>query len=82
MIIAFEKINAGMRLLNPQKDFLPEEIPFEIRYDPLTEQASRVFDLPYRPPEHPSAGDMVERSKGIFCSAQYMIPVVMRCLLQ
>ena len=66
-MISFEKIKSKMRLMNPQKDFLLEEIPFEVRYDPLTGLTGHVFDLPYKHPGGPSASDMVERSKAIFC---------------
>jgi len=52
MAVAFRKIASKMRFMNPQKDFALEEIPFEIRTDPLTGFTGRVFDLPYSPPEH------------------------------
>ncbi|MGM0427065.1 MAG: hypothetical protein ACQEQ7_07500 [Thermodesulfobacteriota bacterium] len=44
-----------------------DEIPFEIRYDPLTGQSTRVFDLPYRPIARPDFGKMIRKSKEADC---------------
>ena len=67
MAIAFKKIHDRTQQLNPQKDFAPEEIPFEIRFDPLTGQTGRVFDLPFTPPATPDLQEIVARSREIFC---------------
>lgn len=67
MAIAFKKIHDRTRLLNPQKNFAPEEIPFEIRFDPLTGQTGRVFDLPFTPPATPDLQEIVARSREIPC---------------
>jgi len=53
--------------MNPLKGFSFDEIPFEIRYDPLTGETGRVFDTPYRPPERPEIDETVQRSKELFC---------------
>lgn len=52
---------------NPFKGFSLDEIPFEIRYDPLTGETGRVFDFPYKPPATPDIQEIVQRSKEIFC---------------
>lgn len=67
MSISFKKINDKMRFLNPFKDFSMDEIPFEIRYDPLTGQTTRVFNLPYKPIERPDFKDHIEKSRGAMC---------------
>ena len=67
MTISFNKIETKTRLLNPLKDFVLDEIPLEIRFDPLTGQTGRVFDLPYKPPERPDLSKMIQQSKEIFC---------------
>lgn len=46
MTITFKSIQGKARLQNPLKDFALDEIPYEIRYDPLTGETGRVFDLP------------------------------------
>ncbi|MBN2123116.1 MAG: hypothetical protein JW821_02380 [Deltaproteobacteria bacterium] len=66
MSTMFEKIQGHTRLLNPFKDFALEEIPFEIRFDPLTGQTGRVFDIPFKA-EPPNLEDTVRRSREIFC---------------
>lgn len=66
MSIEFRKIRSQVRLLNPFKGHTPDEIPFEIRFDPLTGATGRVFDLPFRA-EKPDIEDIVDRSKKIFC---------------
>jgi len=67
MPISFNKIEAKARIRNPFKDFMLDEIPLEIRFDPLTGQTGRVFDLPYRPPERPDLSKMIQQSKELFC---------------
>ncbi len=67
MAISFKKLNSTTQILNPQKNFAPEEIPFEIRFDPLTGQTGRVFDLPFTPPATPDLQEIVARSKEIPC---------------
>lgn len=67
MAISFHKVDAKARLRNPFKDFMLDEIPLEIRFDPLTGQTGRVFDLPYRPPERPDLSELIKHSKEIFC---------------
>ncbi len=66
MTISFKKITGKSRLLNPFKGNTLDEIPFEIRFDPLTGQTGRVFDLPFKA-EKPDVADIVGRSKNIFC---------------
>ena len=66
MTISFKKITGRTRLLNPFKGNTLDEIPFEIRFDPLTGQTGRVFDLPFKA-EKPDVADIVDRSKKIFC---------------
>ena len=66
MSIEFKKIRSHVRLINPFKNNTLDEIPFEIRFDPLTRQTGRVFDLPFKA-EKPNVADIVERSKKIFC---------------
>jgi len=66
MSIEFKKIRSQVRLINPFKNHALDEIPFEIRFDPLTGETGRVFDLPFRA-EKPDVVDIVERSKKIFC---------------
>jgi hypothetical protein len=67
MGVGFRKIKDRMRCMNPFKGFSLDEIPFEIRYDPLTGQTTRVFDLPYRPIERPDFEKLVKKSKEIHC---------------
>ena len=66
MTISFKKTTGRTRLLNPFKGNTLDEIPFEIRFDPLTGQTGRVFDLPFKA-EKPDVADIVDRSKKIFC---------------
>lgn len=66
MSISFKKVEAKTRILSPFKGFSMDEIPLEIRFDPLTGQSGRVFDLPFKP-ERPDPSDIVRRSKEIFC---------------
>lgn len=67
MAIPFNKRRDKTCILDPQKDFSPREIPFEIRFDPLTGQTGRVFDLPFTPPATPDLQEIVKRSKEILC---------------
>ena len=67
MAISFEKIKSKIRLMNPQKGYSLEEIPFEIRFDPLTGQTGRVFNLQYNPPGPPDISGLIQQSKEIFC---------------
>ena len=67
MSISFIKIKDRMRLKNPFKDFAMDEIPFEIRYDPLTGQSTRIFDLPYRPVARPDFEQLIRKSKEMNC---------------
>jgi galactose-1-phosphate uridylyltransferase len=66
MSIEFKKISGKTRLLNPFKGNTLDQIPFEIRFDPLTGATGRVFDLPFKA-EKPDVADIVGRSKKIFC---------------
>ena len=63
----FKMIKSKTRLLNPLKDFSLDEIPLEIRYDPLTGETGRVFDLPYKPPDRPDLKETIQCSREIFC---------------
>ena len=63
----FKRIQSKTRLFNPLKDFSLDEIPFEIRYDPLTGETGRVFDTPYRPPDSPDIAGIIQRSREMFC---------------
>ncbi len=63
----FKRIKSKTRLLNPLKDFSLDEIPFEIRYDPLTGETGRVFDFPYKPPDRPDIKETIQRSREISC---------------
>ena len=67
MPVPFKKITKSIRILNPLKEFALDEIPLEIRFDPLTGQTGRVFDIPYRGPERPDLETVVEHSRKIFC---------------
>jgi len=67
MPVSFEKIKGATRVHHPFKGFCLDEIPFEIRYDPLTGQTSRVFDLPYRPVPRPDFDGLIQNSKGPNC---------------
>ncbi len=67
MTTFFKRIQSKARFFNPLKDFSLDEIPFEIRYDPLTGETGRVFDLPYKPPDRPDINKIIQRSREIFC---------------
>lgn len=62
----FKKISSSARILNPFKSHTPDELPFEIRFDPLTGETGRVFHLPFKA-EKPDFEKTVKRSKEIFC---------------
>ncbi len=64
MPITFETIHDTMTLVRAGKK---EEIPFEIRTDPLTGMTARILNLPYQPPKSPNAEETFKRSEGIFC---------------
>ena len=64
MPIKFEKLHDTMTLIRAGKR---EEIPFEIRTDPLTGTTGRILNLPYQPPKIPNAEETFKRSEGIFC---------------
>jgi len=66
MTILFKSIQGKARLQNPLKDFALDEIPYEIRFDPLTGETGRVFDLPFKA-ERPDVSDTVRRSTELFC---------------
>jgi UDPglucose--hexose-1-phosphate uridylyltransferase len=63
----FRKITSNTSFLSPFKGFSLDEIPFEIRYDPLTGETGRVYDLPYKVPETTTIPDIIQRSREIFC---------------
>jgi len=67
MSVEFRKIRRSMRLINPFKDFTLDEIPFEIRYDPLTGESGRVFHLPFKAPAPPGPEEWAARDKDQFC---------------
>jgi galactose-1-phosphate uridylyltransferase len=64
MPITFETLHDTMTLIRAGKK---EEIPFEIRTDPLTGTTGRVFNLSYHPPKSPNTEETFKRSEGIFC---------------
>jgi UDPglucose--hexose-1-phosphate uridylyltransferase len=66
MTIEFKKISSSARILNPFKGHREDELPFEIRFDPLTGETGRVFHLPFKA-EKPQVEETVERSRKIFC---------------
>lgn len=67
MTVSFQRIMDCMRIRNPFKNFSADEIPFEIRHDPLTGHSCRVFDLPYRPVARPDFDELVRKSREIKC---------------
>jgi UDPglucose--hexose-1-phosphate uridylyltransferase len=64
MPITFESLYDTMTLIRAGKK---EEVPFEIRTDPLTGTTGRVFSLPYHPPKSPNTEETFKRSEEIFC---------------
>jgi UDPglucose--hexose-1-phosphate uridylyltransferase len=67
MTVSFRSIRDVMKIHNPMKDFALDEIPFEIRFDPLTGRTSRVLGLPYSPPPPPDIEEAAARSRETFC---------------
>jgi UDPglucose--hexose-1-phosphate uridylyltransferase len=65
--IVFKKIAFKSQLLNPLKGFSLDEIPFEIRFDPLTGETGRVYNFPYKAPEQPDREERIQRSREMFC---------------
>ncbi|MCJ7595482.1 MAG: hypothetical protein MUO52_12000 [Desulfobacterales bacterium] len=66
MSISFRKIQGKARFHNPLRGFALEEAPYEIRFDPLTGETGRVFDLPFKA-ERPDISETVRRSRDLFC---------------
>jgi len=66
MSIDFKKITSSTKFMNPFKDLALDEIPFEIRFDPLTGKTGHVFDVKYKA-ERPDLPAIVQLSKEIFC---------------
>jgi UDPglucose--hexose-1-phosphate uridylyltransferase len=66
MSISFRKIQGQTRLRNPMKGFALDQIPYEIRYDPLTGESGRVFHLPFKA-ERRDVSSTVQHSKEMFC---------------
>ncbi|RLB35580.1 MAG: hypothetical protein DRH11_02345 [Deltaproteobacteria bacterium] len=66
MKISFKKIEGKTSFMNPMKNHALDEIPFEIRFDPLTGETGRVFDLPFKA-ERPDLSATIERSRKQFC---------------
>lgn len=66
MKIYFKSIRGASRIMNPMKKFSLDEIPFEIRFDPLTGETGRVFDLPFKS-DKTDLTETVRRSTEIFC---------------
>jgi UDPglucose--hexose-1-phosphate uridylyltransferase len=62
----FKKISSSAKILNPFKGHTADELPFEIRYDPLTGETGRVFHIPFKA-EKPHIEETVKRSREIFC---------------
>lgn len=67
MSIQFIKMDEKMRFMNPFKDFALDEIPLEIRIDPLTGQTARIFDLNYKPIERPDFESLMEKTPPVNC---------------
>jgi UDPglucose--hexose-1-phosphate uridylyltransferase len=66
MSVTFKKISSSARILSPFKGHALDELPFEIRFDPLTGETGRVFHLPFKG-EKPNFNETVKRSKETFC---------------
>jgi len=66
MTLLFRKIDTKTRLLNPFRGFSLEEIHSEIRFDPLTNESGRIFDIPFKcaPTDWTKT---LERSDALFC---------------
>jgi len=66
MSVSFKKITSSARILNPFKGHTLDDLPFEIRFDPLTGETGHVFNLPFKA-EKPRMEDIIKRSAEIFC---------------
>jgi len=67
MAVSFKSIKTTTRRINPLKDFTLEDVPLEIRYDPLTGRSGRVLDTGFNVSEKPNLSPIIEKSKEIFC---------------
>jgi UDPglucose--hexose-1-phosphate uridylyltransferase len=67
MSIPFKKTASKASFLNPFKNFSLDEVPFEIRHDPLTGETGRLYDFPFEPPERFDLEEIIQRSKEVFC---------------
>jgi len=67
MPIHFRRIKENMRFMNPFKDFSPDTLSLEIRFDPLTGQTTRLLGISYELPARPDLDEVVKRSREIFC---------------
>jgi UDPglucose--hexose-1-phosphate uridylyltransferase len=66
MTTLFKNIKTTTRLRNPFKDFALDEIPSEIRFDPLTGQTGRIFDLSFKAEPTDWSG-AIQQSREMFC---------------
>jgi UDPglucose--hexose-1-phosphate uridylyltransferase len=66
MSILFKKISSSARILNPFKGHTLDEMPFEIRSDPLTGETGRIFHLPFKA-QKPNLEETVRVSRELFC---------------
>jgi UDPglucose--hexose-1-phosphate uridylyltransferase len=66
MSIPFRTATYRGILVNPNNGFAREELPFEIRHDPLTGETGRIFELPFRA-EKPDLEATVKKSLEFFC---------------
>lgn len=66
MAVTFKKISSSARILNPLKGHALDDLPFEIRFDPLTGETGRIFQLPFKA-EKPDVEETVRKSREIFC---------------
>lgn len=66
MTLSFLTLRSASRILNPMNGFSLDEFPFEIRFDPLTGETGRVFDLPFKADKQ-DLTDTVRRSTEMFC---------------
>lgn len=62
----FKRKSSSSMILNPFKGQAPDELPFEIRFDPLTGETGRIFFLPFRA-EKPNIEETLRRSQEMFC---------------
>ena len=75
MTVYYKKSDYRMRFMNPYRDFAPDEMKVEIRFDPLTGQTSRLFNLDYKPIEKPDFTKLAKDTQGLKC------PFPIFCLL-